>query len=617
MKIPAFNPLLSASLALYLALVPGLRAEDTPAAPPADNAAAAPAAPDSANPPSEKSEEPKLRRLDVPPSEPASEQPAAAPAPKSEDEISKSPDSETAPAEPAESAPKGERRHGHRDGRGSHSHNGNAHVSIWDNATLREGESAEGVISIVGSSTSAGHVDDAVVSVLGSSTSSGDVGAGVVSILGSSRVTGGSVGDVVVSILGNSYVNAPVHGDVVAVLGNVELGPDAVVSGDINCVGGTVIQDPKAVLKGQVNHVAIGGHFSGFDGLHAWITKCLMWGRPLAFGANLMWAWWLAIGFLVLYIFLAALFPSSVEKCLETFEQRPGRSVVTALLVMVLTPILSIPLLFTLIGTPALILFLLVAGLFGKAVMLAWLGRRITNLVGDRRLAHPAFAVIVGGVVVLGLYTVPVVGFITAKLISWLGMGAVVLTIFTGVKQKRAAARPIPSRAVPPVSPMSAQSSGFTEPVGASSEQVPPGIPAPAAAPAAAVLSAASLARAGFWIRIAASVLDAMLVGLAIGLLPHGLKPNYLLLYATYCIVLWGLRGTTIGGIVCSLKVVRLDDRPVDWPTALVRGLAGFLSLFAAGIGFIWVAFDDQRQSWHDKIAGTTVVQVPRGVSLV
>ncbi len=63
--------------------------------------------------------------------------------------------------------------------------------------------------------------------------------------------------------------------------------------------------------------------------------------------------------------------------------------------------------------------------------------------------------------------------------------------------------------------------------------------------------------------------------------------------------------------------MVRLDDRPVDWTVAIVRALGGFLSLFVAGLGFIWVAFDPERQSWHDKIAGTTVVHVPKGTPLV
>ena len=93
--------------------------------------------------------------------------------------------------------------------------------------------------------------------------------------------------------------------------------------------------------------------------------------------------------------------------------------------------------------------------------------------------------------------------------------------------------------------------------------------------------------------------------------------PGFMLLYAAYCALMWATKGTTIGGIICGLKVVRLDGRPLDWSIAIVRVLGGFLSLAIAGLGFIWVAFDDERQSWHDKIAGTTIVQVPKGTPLL
>jgi uncharacterized RDD family membrane protein YckC len=133
------------------------------------------------------------------------------------------------------------------------------------------------------------------------------------------------------------------------------------------------------------------------------------------------------------------------------------------------------------------------------------------------------------------------------------------------------------------------------------------------------VISSATLPRAGFWIRLAAVVLDAILIGMMCGFLSSiwsgfGVFPFW---FAAYCVAMWATKATTIGGIICSLKVVRLDDRPIDWGVAVVRGLGGFLSLFVAGLGFIWVAFDDEKQSWHDKIAGTTIVRVPKGTALL
>ena len=76
-------------------------------------------------------------------------------------------------------------------------------------------------------------------------------------------------------------------------------------------------------------------------------------------------------------------------------------------------------------------------------------------------------------------------------------------------------------------------------------------------------------------------------------------------------------KGTTIGGVICGLKVVRLDDQPLDWTIAVVRALTAFLSFAVGGLGFIWVAFDDEKQSWHDKVAGTTIVRVPKGTPLL
>jgi len=198
----------------------------------------------------------------------------------------------------------------------------------------------------------------------------------------------------------------------------------------------------------------------------------------------------------------------------------------------------------------------------------------------------------------------------------------VVYTVILGMKRNKP---PVAAVVVTPVvtttPPMTAAGDVSPGAVGVvSSDSSGPANPAPSAGvppPLPPVVSAATLPRAGFWIRIAASALDALIVWGAWILLPHFWKLNPLLMYAIYCTILWALRGTTVGGVVCNLKVVRLDDRPLDWPTALVRALAGFLSFFAIGLGFIWVAFDDQKQSWHDKIAGTTVVQVPKGVSLV
>jgi uncharacterized RDD family membrane protein YckC len=89
------------------------------------------------------------------------------------------------------------------------------------------------------------------------------------------------------------------------------------------------------------------------------------------------------------------------------------------------------------------------------------------------------------------------------------------------------------------------------------------------------------------------------------------------LMLAAYGAIMWKVKGTTMGGIVCNLHVVRLDSRPLDWPTVCTRALGCILSICALGLGFFWIAVDAGKQAWHDKLAGTIVVRVPKGTPLV
>jgi uncharacterized RDD family membrane protein YckC len=464
---------------------------------------------------------------------------------------------------PARDAPEdldsGERLEGARFGR--HHRHGNSVVSMGHDSILRAGEQADSVVSI----------------------------------LGNTRVSG-PVKDSAVAVLGDTYVDSTVEGSVVAVLGNVELGPHADIGGDVVAVGGTVQRDAASIIRGNVNSIA--GGAAGFDRLRPWIDHCLFYARPLALVSGIGWAWGLAFALWALYVCLALLFREAITNCVHTLETRPATTALAALLAVLLIPVLFVLLFITVIGlvaVPFLGFALFCAGLFGKAVMLAWLGRRC--LGGNRAgpLGHPAFAVLVGGAIVLALYCVPVLGVVVYKVLGLLGLGAVAYTLALAGQERRASQedrlRTSPSIAEAAAAPVSQ-------------------------AAAAAPEVWAALPRAGFWIRILALLLDALLVGFLMGVLHHVFNLELLVL-AAYGAVMWKLRGSTIGGIVFDLRVVRLDGRPIDWETAIVRALGCFLSLAVAGLGFFWIAFDRGKQAWHDKIAGTTVVRVAKGIPLL
>lgn len=68
--------------------------------------------------------------------------------------------------------------------------------------------------------------------------------------------------------------------------------------------------------------------------------------------------------------------------------------------------------------------------------------------------------------------------------------------------------------------------------------------------------------------------------------------------------------GQTWGRRIVGIKVVRTDDGAAPgWGKAIGRSLfAGFISANVFYLGYLWMIWDGEKQTWHDKVAGTYVV---------
>ncbi|MGH8188337.1 MAG: hypothetical protein ACREUC_17395, partial [Steroidobacteraceae bacterium] len=356
-------------------------------------------------------------------------------------------------------------------------------VHFGQDVQLGESDSVESIVSIFGSTTVAGEVHDTVVS-----------------IFGNTRVSG-PVGQAAVAIFGDTYVNSAVGDAAIAVFGNLELGPQAEVDGDIVAVGGTITRDPQAVVHGGSREIVIGQGIGGFEWLRTYVNKCVLYARLLAFEPGLGWAWAIAFGFLAFYIVLALMFSGAVEKCVETIEAQPGQTVVASFMTVVLVPVLMLLLLISVIGIaimPFVGMALLCGAVFGKAVILAALGRRVTRFTGIGPFSHVAFAVFVGGLIALALYVIPVVGLIAYKLLGLLGLGVVAYTVLLWVRQRRG--NGVTLAAASAGVAMSPSDAGLPP----ADATIPPAdMPAgdAAAQPSSAPLAAVTMPRAGFWIR--------------------------------------------------------------------------------------------------------------------
>jgi uncharacterized RDD family membrane protein YckC/effector-binding domain-containing protein len=82
------------------------------------------------------------------------------------------------------------------------------------------------------------------------------------------------------------------------------------------------------------------------------------------------------------------------------------------------------------------------------------------------------------------------------------------------------------------------------------------------------------------------------------------------LISIAYFVGMWTWRQQTLGMMAFGLRVARdADGQPPGLARSLLRYVGYWLSWIALFIGFIWVAFDSRKQGWHDKIAGTVVVR--------
>jgi len=82
---------------------------------------------------------------------------------------------------------------------------------------------------------------------------------------------------------------------------------------------------------------------------------------------------------------------------------------------------------------------------------------------------------------------------------------------------------------------------------------------------------------------------------------------------AVYFIFSWTRGGQTIGMRAWRLKLVSSQhSRSITITQALLRLTVAFISLTVFGLGFLWAFIDTEGHTWHDRIAKTQLVRLPK-----
>ena len=400
-------------------------------------------------------------------------------------------------------------------------------------------------------------VQEAVV-VDGDVVIRGEVVRDLVSILGSARLgSTAQVGGDVVVLVGPLTVEsgARVGGDVVAILGSLEAPSDFSPGGSV-------------VSLASISEVGL------FGAILPWLSDGLAQGRPIV--PNLPWVWGIVLVLALVYLGINFIFEGPVRKCAGALSDRPLTTCLAGVLVLLLIAPVSFLLAISIVGLPVIPFMwcgILAAALIGRTGVARWIGARVLPEQSPGNRLEALRSLGIGLAVVILLYMVPLLGFATWAVVGVVGLGAAATTFVRSLRNEQ-------PRQAPRQDPPTLAAQGEDYPV------------------------------ARFASRLGAVLLDIILVMIVASLLD--LEGGFLVaLFMAYHVALWTWKGTTVGGIICQVRVVRADGDPLQFTDALVRALGSIFSIAVAGLGWLWMLWDADRQTWHDKIAGTFVVRAP------
>ena len=136
-----------------------------------------------------------------------------------------------------------------------------------------------------------------------------------------------------------------------------------------------------------------------------------------------------------------------------------------------------------------------------------------------------------------------------------------------------------------------------------------------------------SVTYAGFWVRVGATLIDALLIVLVtMPILVSVYGSGYFLseeivrgevdflltwvLPAVAVITFWVLKSATPGKMVFSAVIV---DARTGGKLSVAQCVGRYFAYIPATLllflGLIWVGIDKRKQGWHDKLAGTVVIR--------
>jgi uncharacterized RDD family membrane protein YckC len=125
--------------------------------------------------------------------------------------------------------------------------------------------------------------------------------------------------------------------------------------------------------------------------------------------------------------------------------------------------------------------------------------------------------------------------------------------------------------------------------------------------------------RAGFWVRFAAYLIDTILVSIVEVIVFVILHKAVALAYVINLVIVWGYfialeggpTGQTLGMKALGIRVLDFGQGgSIGYGRAFLRQLVKIISAAVIFLGYLWMLWDREKQTWQDKAANSVVVPV-------
>ncbi|EPY8493075.1 RDD family protein [Pseudomonas aeruginosa] len=74
----------------------------------------------------------------------------------------------------------------------------------------------------------------------------------------------------------------------------------------------------------------------------------------------------------------------------------------------------------------------------------------------------------------------------------------------------------------------------------------------------------------------------------------------------------WTHNGQTLGMQVWGLRVQNRDGSAISLLQALLRFMIAIASWLCLGLGFLWMLWDKDKRTWHDRYSESQMVRLPK-----